>query len=236
MRTRFVSLLGLVTLGSIVGIGLDAEAGTWNISVKETIPAGQELNVRIDFTKDGTIIASKVKQVANGTNKPITTTVTATAPPGTNDRDYDSAVSPLGVTIASSLPSGQGINDYGDFLASHGFVGPVTLDSPLTLGAANTSIFADILNVQSFSAVANASNFPLGSTLATNSSGQVSGLPGIEFFTDSSFTTPYANGQMTVMGIISESAVPEPPSMILTAIGVLVLAGSAYVNRRPVTA
>lgn len=224
MKQHSIHLIGLVLIAVLSSNGLHAEASPWDLNVKRTVAPGTNIDIIIEFTKDGVTISSSTRQLTNGTNAPLTRTVTATAPSGTNDREYSETRSLIVAAAESFLPSGQGVADYGDFLATHGFTGASALDSPLVLGSQSQSIFTSINNVNLFATVANQSNFPLGSTLTTNASGQVSALPGIQFFTDDSHTIPYANNQLLVVGIISESAVPEPSTYLLLLSGLVGLA------------
>jgi hypothetical protein len=243
-------VLVAVIIGVVMGCSAKAlassliESGRWDVDIEYEVSPHSTYNCVINFTKDGVIIGSKACQLVNDTDKPLKKRCKATAPKGTNDRDYDANCMPLEVKGNSWLPPFQ-IDDYGKFLSDNGFkYSQSALASPMVLGddnhngildAGDVSIFASIHDVGVFATVANQANFPLGSTLNTGPNGQVSGLPGITFYLDESHTTPYASKQLIVQGISSEycTVIPTVSEWGLIILAALLLAtGTVVIVRR----
>lgn len=171
-----------------MGIGEIAQAGKFDLVIEQKIYAGQTFFATLQFTRDGVVIGSAVFEFINGTNQMVTERLIAKAPEGTNDRRYNGQVNP---TFENFLPTGQ-VDNYGIFLATNGFNSlDSALDSFAVVGDLNlngmvdnsdTSVFAIIDDLSAFIPVADESNFPLGSTLMTDTNGRILGLPGIGFF------------------------------------------------------
>lgn len=237
---KFFGLAVLIFGMGVMAMPAQAES-PYDFSVKHQIGPGRTLRAFVRFTKDGVFNGEKEFEFVNNTNMTITRTFEAKAPVGTNDRGHGVIIGPT--MAANTLPPGQ-VADYSDFLAANGFIiGSNTFDSPVTMGDRNLSgaldpddlsVFALIDNVNSFVPYADESNFPIGSLFTTDSAGHVSALPGLTFYEDASFVTPYANSQLLVTGVIAE-AVPEPETYALMLAGLGVISFLAGRRRKAVT-
>jgi hypothetical protein len=237
---HFARAVALVVIALALGRGAPASAG-FDFEHTMKVGAGKKVTFTVSFTDaNGDTIAQKAFQFSNGTANPITKTFKAEAPAGTQDREISASLTAVAAAAGAMLPHGQ-VGDLAAYFAANGFTGqPTTFDSPVVVADANhdgvwdegdASVYSLMNDIRAYTPVANASLFPLDSTLATNSNGQVDGLPGITFYSDSSFAAPIANAQLLVVGFNSE-AVPEPASLTLALAGAMSAIGYRVFSAR----
>lgn len=222
----------LLCLAVLTLIQTTALAVDWNVKKTVTVPANSTVNAGVIFTKDGAVIPNSgaQREFINGTNAPLDFMFEVTAPEETNDRSYGTNNSNLALNTGQLLPDGLVLN-LGDFLFDNGFLSLDTaLDSPSGIAdvgvvagetdAADLSLFGVIEDLALFAPFGADTNFPLGSTLLTDATGQL--VPGLRFFLDEQHTNPYTNSSILITGMNSEF-IPEPATLSLLAIGGLLV-------------